>query len=527
MLLNFPPLLPGMLLVSYLEWFARRNGFTSFHEFRKHYNPCMGKRNRKLSLAKNALYPRFYGVDRAIDDVLDMLWDNGGISFRDAIRNNTLFPILYSLFAPKRQSLFEDIVKPEGSTDRKAVLEAYNAFRSLHGMDYMAFANNGFLSKTNINDEAEIRYCPDCVQADTEKYGMPLGWIWHNIPYVCVCPIHKTELVTYPNGRPGVDEASFVANPFHGSANEEYASFVYDFLKHVYSERKLYDLTSFTVPIYQFQKEAKLSSWRLLISVTYGGYIDSAFDDFAVRSTSDVFSDTYYGDESLNYALYEPQNMFSVLSHIFGTFSYFLPSLTSEDHKPAMEAVNAFYERCASSITVDDLKKMDIASLKRVIADKTSNECTLVRADGDQYFIKAKGIPSFVQFQRLIAGNEHKNVVSVSFDDIASDLSQRHSYMFLPGVIEYSPIAAKAKEQKLFSSRCDSLIKDFLESGSSKMTIREMLYKLSCSSYGLLTRKECTALLLKAVNRQPLLQRCSSSKDTVRIRDYSKGGVGA
>ena len=72
MLLNFPPLTPGMLIPSWLELFAQANNYESFHEFRRNYNPAVGGKSRKLSLAKNALFPRLYGVDRAIDDVLDL-----------------------------------------------------------------------------------------------------------------------------------------------------------------------------------------------------------------------------------------------------------------------------------------------------------------------------------------------------------------------------------------------------------------------------------------------------------------------
>ena len=528
MLLNFPPLTPGMLFTSWLDLFAQANNYESFYEFRRHYNPAVGGKSRKLSLAKNALFPRLYGVDRAIDDVLDLFFENHDINICDVIRRNTLFSVLYSHFAPQMQAQFDAIVKPSFPIDKDIVMGAYKAFRSFNGLDYIVAANNGFLFKANIDGEAEIRYCPECVKEDTEKYGNPPGWIWHNFPYVCVCPKHGTDLVTYPNGHPGVNEECCVANPHHGSANIEYARFVSDFLQHIYDEDRLYNLTSFTLPIYRFQKKAQLSAWRLLAGVLYGGYIDSTFDYLDVRSPSDAFSDLYYEDETLNYAMYEPQNMFSVLTHTYGSFSYFLPALTAEDHMPTQEAVNAFRKRTRSSLSEEDLRQMDFASLKQVIDEKTSGNCTLTRINEGRCFMKVKEIPACEQFRQLIKNGRLEKVVSASMDEIVGDLAQRHSYMFIPGFLEFYPADARAKEYELFSNRCDALVNAIASGDIPRMPIRDILFRLACPSFGLLSRKECSDMVVQAINQHPDLQNCENSRGTtIRRHRTVKEAIGA
>jgi hypothetical protein len=59
-----------------------------------------------------------------------------------------------------------------------------------------AHAKKYFSKQKNNLSRYEMRFCPDCVKLDTEKYGIPYWHTSHQIHEITVCHIHKLELRT-------------------------------------------------------------------------------------------------------------------------------------------------------------------------------------------------------------------------------------------------------------------------------------------------------------------------------------------
>src|SRR5579884_3399041 len=89
------------------------------------------------------------------------------------INDHTLFP-LYAPFLPseRRRLLWEQMVMGNGIT-----------FRSRMG-----------IANSHIQGYQWLRYCPECVKSDRERFGETYWHRLHQAPGVEVCPIHDTFL---------------------------------------------------------------------------------------------------------------------------------------------------------------------------------------------------------------------------------------------------------------------------------------------------------------------------------------------
>ena len=524
---NIPPLLVGMMVISWLEWFARANCFHSFTAFRESYFAAKGIKGYQFSAGKSVLYPYLFGRDAAIDFALSQLCtEQNDIDIQKIIRRNTVFPALSSFYSSVQMRQFSSISNPLIAADRDTIMKEYAQFCRFQGLDNILSTKSDFLYRMMIQSSTAVRYCPDCIEEDNEKHGFPYARIWHNFPYVGKCAVHNKDLLIFPDGKPDLNGVYTTASPCTPPENLKYSQFVYDLFHFLYENNCSIDLTSFTYAIYSVQNKLRLSSWRLLTSIKNEGYIDSFFSGLAVRSSSDLYTDQYYQDETLNYYMYEPQNLICVLVHLFGSFKNFEPFLRNKDYEPGDDFVKDYNNRHSSDLVPSKLKNMTTEELNTVITDKTGGNCNITHIDGYEgvCYLRYNEIPSCDQFKTLMARKPTSGIVKICIEDIVSDLSQIHTYMFLPvkeSSLKYSPSAEKDRQMASFKTLCDSLLKRFIVSGAEKADIRPILLKLPRNSYGLLSKKECADILLKASDDFPEIE-FKTGSSTVLFRKNGK-----
>lgn len=519
---NVPPLKSGMITASWLEWFARANCYDSFASFRKELFTYMNKRGFVFSAGKSSLCPYLYGYDPAIDFVLDLLCSSqNGIDIRKIIHNNTIFPVLTSLYSSPQQQHFSSIIDCKQPLDKDAIVNEYDLFSKFQGLDNILSTKSDFLYRMIVKDGPATRYCPDCVKADIEAGILPYARTWHNFPYVCTCALHKKTLVFYPEGTPGINNEYMAANPCVAPENLQYSAFVYDFFQFVYNNNLHVDLTSFTYAIYRFQKSIGVSSWRLLSSILNEGYIDSAFHGLDVRSSSDRYTDQFYEDESLNYFMYEPQNMFCVLIHLFGTFEHLVPFLKDKNYEPSEDLKKDYWERHRSGLVSVELMKMSKEELSMVISDKTDGNCTLSHINQGTCYVCCKEIPDTAPFSKL--SKVPTRVIRIKIEDVVTDLCQKHNFMFIPekqSSIKYCPSIEREHQIKAFKQLCDFVLQKFIAGKRNSADSRRLLSSLPRNSYGLLSKKDSSDIFMETAFIYPEIE----PEDNINHVVYKKTG---
>ena len=105
------------------------------------------------------------------------------ISIEELLLNHTLFPY-YARFLPK---------------DKRIAAYQY------------AMSNKSNLNKilpvVHKENDDYLRYCPECVKSDRERFGESYYHVTHSIPHIYICPYHNCALidtdVRYHNGGHG------------------------------------------------------------------------------------------------------------------------------------------------------------------------------------------------------------------------------------------------------------------------------------------------------------------------------------
>ena len=505
-LLNVPPLMVGMMLISWLDLFAKVNGYKAFRDFRIAYLDSIGKPKLHITPGKSLLFPHLLGKDLAVDYALDLLCSKPGMDLRRIIRGSTILPILTAFYCASQQpnfSVIRDLSQPF-NLDR--VIAAYDCFRGFHGIENIFCYKSDFFQKTNIFSRPEIRYCPDCVQEDSEEYGFAYARVWHNFPYVCTCAVHGSKLITFPDGIPAPGNYSITANPCTPPENHKYAAFVRDFFLYMFSTSEPIDMVSLTRPVYTLQRALRVSSWRALSSIITEGYIDSDFPGLGVRGPSDVFTDIFYEDELFNYYMYEPQNLICILIHFFGTFDNFRPFLEDKDHEPSDELLADYALRHNSDYSYKDLCSMDKEDLNRVLSERTGGNCVISHMDEGKYYVRCNVIPSCVQFRKILSSAPVPKVLAIYAENVLSDLSRKDTPMFLPvspELLKFCPAREKRLQAEAFEDRCRQFLNRLLESDFVEKDFRFLSQSLSKMAFGLINSKEATDIFIRAAQSHP------------------------
>ncbi|SMC43421.1 hypothetical protein SAMN06297397_0944 [Aristaeella lactis] len=529
-MLNVPPLNPGMMLVSWLDLFAKVNCYDSFLSFRKEYLTRNGLVNRKISLARTALFPTLYGRDAAIDYALDMLCsEQSDMNIRRIIYGNTLFPAFTAFYSKPQQAQFKAITDFDLPIDRDTITEEYNQFCHFQGIDNILCTKCDFINRIKSQNGSELRYCPHCMNDDINAFGAPVAHLFHNFPYVYICPIHNEELVVFPDGITEQGNDYRVANPHIPPENLQYASFVYDLIKYVQEENRPIDLTSFTYSVYQMQKALRVSSWRILCSIIHEGYIDSDFLGLEVRRYPSGITYNYYEDETLNYFLYEPENMICVLLYLVGSFDKFIPFLEDRNYEPPKSFIDDYHQRNDSNYCIKTLNKMTTDELRNVIEEKTNGNCYLSHIDQGKCFVRYNELPPCKQFKKYMLDKNSHRILTLNYEEVVNDLSQNKIYMFLPVKsedIKYCPPIKKNDQAALFSGYCESVLREIKSKKVTEIDLRRLLPMLPRNSFGLLNQADCHRILMEVIEKHHELE-CTTGKYPFLRINYNEEVVGA
>ena len=158
MLTWFPTPYPGELFYGILCRYYLSSGI------REHALVKQQLFGRKAGIKMATLYP-----NAAIHAVLSQL-PKGVYDGRDMILHHTPFLYYTRMYQPQeRESLLDDLLQGQGKTPT-------HLWRTFPRGDYA------------------LRYCPLCVQEDTQIYGEPYYHVEHQIPLSSVCVRHKCRL---------------------------------------------------------------------------------------------------------------------------------------------------------------------------------------------------------------------------------------------------------------------------------------------------------------------------------------------
>ena len=167
MLTWFPTPYPGELFYGILCRYYMSSGI------REHSLVKQQLFGSKAGIKMATLYP-----NAAIHAVLSQL-PEGVFDGRDMILHHTPFAYYTRMYQPQeRKALLDDLLQGQGKTPT-------HLWRTFPRGDYA------------------LRYCPLCVQEDTQIYGEPYYRVEHQIPLTSVCVRHKCRLkqITVANPR--------------------------------------------------------------------------------------------------------------------------------------------------------------------------------------------------------------------------------------------------------------------------------------------------------------------------------------
>ena len=116
-----------------------------------------------------------FDMPNRLDDLCAQFSEDTVYSAEQFIRNHTLFP-LYEPFLPRQRAIA--IAAWMKRSDKGGAIHA--------AIGQMA---------SSVPSVRFLRYCPECVRADTGQYGEPYWHRLHQITGVCICPEHETWLV--------------------------------------------------------------------------------------------------------------------------------------------------------------------------------------------------------------------------------------------------------------------------------------------------------------------------------------------
>ncbi|ABA23096.1 Tn7-like transposition protein D [Trichormus variabilis ATCC 29413] len=162
MLSFFPTLYPDELLYSTLARYHIRSGNKSFKQTDLELFGYSSQQICKITLTNNLNY------------LVKNLPLRSQQKVENLLQNHTLYSFYATLLMPQEAWLLKNSMSNKFSGSI---------------LDFAKVANN-----SSDDSKKFLKFCPECLEKDTQKYGEPYWHRIHQVPGILVCPIHRVVL---------------------------------------------------------------------------------------------------------------------------------------------------------------------------------------------------------------------------------------------------------------------------------------------------------------------------------------------